>query len=82
MTLRHMIIFRTVCESDYNSTKAAEQLHMTQPAISLAIKELEQYYGVRLFDRIGRRACATGIQRAFCASAPVSPSVRSSCPGM
>lgn len=28
---------------------------MTQPAVSLAIKELEQYYGVALFDRIGKR---------------------------
>ena len=28
---------------------------MTQPAVSLAIKELEQYYGVHLFDRMGRR---------------------------
>ena len=55
MTIRHMIIFRTVCENGYNSTKAAEVLHMTQPAVSLAIKELEQYYGVHLFDRIGRR---------------------------
>ncbi len=55
VTLRHMIIFRTVCESGYNSTKAARNLHMTQPAVSLAIKELEQYYGVLLFDRIGRR---------------------------
>lgn len=65
MTLRHMIIFRTVCESDYNSTKAAEQLHMTQPAISLAIKELEQYYGVRLFDRIGRRLKITDSGKLF-----------------
>ena len=65
MTLRHMIIFRTVCESDYNSTKAAEQLHMTQPAISLAIKELEQYYGVRLFDRIGRRLKITDTGKLF-----------------
>ena len=40
MTIRHMIIFRTVCENGYNSTKAAEVLHMTQPAVSLAIKEL------------------------------------------
>lgn len=55
MTIRHMIIFRTVCESGYNTTRAAEVLNMTQPAISLAIKELEQYYGTRLFDRIGRR---------------------------
>ena len=60
-----MIIFRTVCESDYNSTKAAEQLHMTQPAISLAIKELEQYYGVRLFDRIGRRLKITDSGKLF-----------------
>ena len=65
MTLRHMIIFRTVCESDYNSTKAAEQLHVTQPAISLAIKELEQYYGVRLFDRIGRRLKITDSGKLF-----------------
>ena len=65
MTLRHMIIFRTVFESDCNSTKAAEQLHMTQPAISLAIKELEQYYGVRLFDRIGRRLKITDSGKLF-----------------
>ena len=65
MTLRHMIIFRTVYESDCNSTKAAERLHMTQPAISLAIKELEQYYGVRLFDRIGRRLKITDSGMLF-----------------
>lgn len=65
MTLRHMIIFRTVYESDCNSTKAAEKLHMTQPAISLAIKELEQYYGVRLFDRIGRRLKITDSGMLF-----------------
>ncbi len=65
MTLRHMIIFRTVCESDYNSTKAARTLNMTQPAVSLAIKELEQYYGVRLFDRIGRRLQITDTGQLF-----------------
>ena len=41
MTLRHMIIFRAVCENGYNSTKAASALHITQPAVSLAIKEIE-----------------------------------------
>lgn len=55
MRIRHMIIFRTVCEAGCNSTKAAEILHITQPAVSLAIKELEDYYGVKLFDRFGRR---------------------------
>lgn len=65
MTLRHMIIFRTVCGAGCNSTKAAELLHMTQPAVSLAIKELEQYYGVHLFDRIGRRLQITEAGQHF-----------------
>lgn len=55
MTIRHLRIFLAVCKNDFNTTKAANKLHMTQPAVSLAIKELEQYYGVILFDRIGRR---------------------------
>lgn len=65
MTLRHMIIFRTVCEAGFNSTRAAKTLHMTQPAVSLAVKELEQYYSVRLFDRIGRRLRITDAGKQF-----------------
>ncbi len=65
MTLRHMIIFRAVCAAGYNSTRAAEALHMTQPAVSLAIKELEQYYGVRLFDRMGKRLQITEAGQNF-----------------
>ncbi len=65
MTLRHMIIFRTVAEKGCNTTKAAETLHMTQPAVSLAIKELEQYYDVHLFDRFGRRLQITDAGRHF-----------------
>ena len=55
MTLQHIRIFLTVCQEGFHVTRAAEALHMTQPAVSLAIRELEEYYGVRLFDRIGRR---------------------------
>lgn len=65
MTLRHMVIFRTVCETDFNSTKAAHVLHITQPAVSLAIKELENYYGIKLFDRIGRRLQITDAGQHF-----------------
>lgn len=65
MTLRHMIIFRAVCEAGFNSTKAAEALHMTQPAVSLAIKELEQYYGIKLFERLGRRLQITDAGKHF-----------------
>lgn len=65
MTLRHMKIFCSVCENNSNLTKAAESLNMTQPAVSLAIKELEQYYGVILFDRIGKRLHLTEAGREF-----------------
>lgn len=65
MTIRHMMIFRAVCEEGFHTTRAAQKLHMTQPAVSLAIKELEQYYGVRLFDRIGRRLQITEAGRHF-----------------
>lgn len=63
MTLRHMKLFCAVCEQGCNTTRAAEVLHMTQPAGSLAIRELEQYYGVLLFDRIGRRLQITEAGR-------------------
>jgi len=40
-------------------TLAAEELYMSQPAVSLAIKEMEVYYGVRLFDRLSRKLFIT-----------------------
>lgn len=55
MTIRHLRIFLSVCGNGCNMTKAAAELLMTQPAVSLAVKELEQYYGIVLFERIGRR---------------------------
>ena len=57
MTIRHMKIFVSVYQAQ-SITRAAEQLHMTQPAVSRAIQELEHYYGVCLFERIGRRICS------------------------
>ena len=53
MTLRHLWIFVAVFRYS-NITKAAHELHLAQPSVSLAIKEMENYYGVPLFERIGR----------------------------
>ena len=55
MTLRHIWIFLAVCDNGYNVTKAAKTLYMAQPAVSAAIRELEEEYGIRLFDRISKR---------------------------
>ena len=65
MTLRHLKIFIAICDNDFNTTKAAASLHMAQPAVSLALSELEKYYGVKLFDRIGRRLSITEAGRKF-----------------
>lgn len=65
MTIRHIRIFLGVCDHGCNTTRAAQALHMTQPAVSLAIRELEAYYGVRLFDRIGRRLALTEAGQRF-----------------
>ncbi len=66
MTLRHLRIFRAVCEHGCNTTRAAEALHMTQPAVSLAIRELEGYYGTVLFDRLGRRLSLSSAGEGLC----------------
>ena len=62
MTLRHLHIFVAVCEED-SITKAAEKLRFAQPAVSLAVKELEEYYDVKLFDRISKRLYLTDAGR-------------------
>ena len=64
MTLRHMKIIVAVFQQG-SVTKAAESLHMAQPSVSLALRELEDYYGVELFARVGRRLSPTECGRAF-----------------
>lgn len=65
MTIRHLKIILALCDHECNTTRAAEALHTTQPAVSLAIRELEDYYGVVLFDRIGRRLKITEAGLSF-----------------
>ena len=65
MTLRHMRIFAEVYRTR-NVTHAAQNLHMTQPAVTRAIQELEQHYGVRLFERLYRHLSPTeAAQRLY-----------------
>lgn len=46
-------------------SRAAEQLHLTQPAISKRIAQLEDELGARLLDRIGRQVSLTEAGRAL-----------------
>lgn len=58
MTLRHLRIFTEVYDTQ-NVTQASQNLHITQPAVTRAVQELEQHYGVALFERIRRRLSPT-----------------------
>lgn len=49
---------------------AAARLNLTQPAVSLQIRQLEQKLGLRLIERVGRRATPTAAGRALLQHAP------------
>lgn len=58
MTLKHLRIFVEICRQK-SVTGAARELYMSQPAVSLALRELEEYYGQQLFERISRKLFIT-----------------------
>lgn len=68
MTLRHLKIFVSVCDNE-TITKAAKLLHLAQPSVSLAIRELEEYYGIQLFVRIHRKLYLSERGKQFLAYA-------------
>lgn len=58
MDLRKLEIFTAVAREGSFSA-AAEQLHMAQPAVSIAVRKLEESLAVSLFDRSGRSTSLT-----------------------
>lgn len=56
------------CAARHESfTQAAEELHLTQSAISRQVKELEGMIGATFFRRVGRRVALTEAGRRFAA---------------
>jgi LysR family transcriptional regulator, transcriptional activator of the cysJI operon len=53
-----LVVFRAVAERN-SFRRAAEELYLTQPAVSLQIKALEEDLGVQLFDRTGAHIALT-----------------------
>lgn len=64
MSLRALRHFVVVAE-ELHMHRAAERLHIAQPALSQQIKQLEQRPGVVLFSRANRRLTLTAAGEAF-----------------
>ena len=64
MTLNQLRYFQAVCQ--YHSiSKASAMLHVTQPAVSIALSNLEEEFGVTLFSRDNRLLEITDAGQVF-----------------
>lgn len=57
-TLRQLKIFETVARN-LSFSRAAAELHLTQPAVSMQVKQLEAHAGLPLFEQIGKKIYLT-----------------------
>jgi len=57
-TLRQLKTFETVARH-LSYSRAAEELHLTQPAVSLQVKQLEEHAGLPLFEQLGKKIYLT-----------------------
>src|SRR4028119_589645 len=53
MNINHLAIFHAVAEEG-SLTRAAERLHVSQPAVSKQLRELEKSIGMALFHRLSK----------------------------
>jgi DNA-binding transcriptional LysR family regulator len=57
-TLRQLKVFETVARH-LSFSRAAEELHLTQPAVSTQIRTLESHVGLELFEQLGKKVYLT-----------------------
>ena len=61
-TLRQLRVFESVAD-ELSFTRASEQLHLSQPAVSIQVKQLEEGVGLPLFEHTGKRISLTEAGR-------------------
>jgi DNA-binding transcriptional LysR family regulator len=62
LTLRQIEVFNAVARLE-NYTRAAEELHLSQPAVSMQIRQLEDSVGLPLFEQVGKKIHLTDAGR-------------------
>ena len=64
VTMRQLRIFSAVAQH-LSFARAAESLHLTPPAVSMQVKEVEAQVGLALFERHGRQVSLTTAGEYF-----------------
>jgi DNA-binding transcriptional LysR family regulator len=64
MNLHQLRVFCEVAKAS-NFSAAAEKLHLTQPAVTLQIKNLENFHEIKFFERIGKKVFLTDEGRVL-----------------
>jgi DNA-binding transcriptional LysR family regulator len=64
-----LLRYVAVLAQELNFTRAATQLHVAQPSLSKQIRELEDYLGLKLFERTKREVRLTAAGEAFASQA-------------
>ncbi len=64
ITFRQLQIFESVAQH-LSYTRASRSLHLTQPAVSMQIKQLEQSVGLPLFEQLGKKVYLTEAGQEF-----------------
>lgn len=62
VTLRQLRVFEAVARN-LSFSRAAEELHLSQPAVSMQIKQLESHIDLPLFEQIGKKIYLTDAGR-------------------
>ncbi|MFC1751137.1 LysR family transcriptional regulator [Pseudomonadota bacterium] len=62
VTFRQLKVFEAVARH-MGFTRAAEELHLSQPAVSMQVKQLEEHVGLPLFEQVGKKIFLTEAGR-------------------
>jgi DNA-binding transcriptional LysR family regulator len=62
LTFRQLSVFEAVARN-LSFSRAAQELHLSQPAVSMQIKQLEENVGISLFEQLGKKIFLTEAGR-------------------
>jgi len=62
MDIRDLEVFLSVARH-LNFTRAGEEVHLSQPSVSVRVRQLEEEFKVKLFEQLGKKVALTEAGR-------------------